>query len=77
MIGATYIVAGDTFFYTHPQSGTLIVGALEREISTGHDGSPHSRIPPRNANAAAGENPFAPSPADVPVLTTGSHLWVG
>ncbi|HEU4531199.1 MAG TPA: hypothetical protein VFR59_08430 [Steroidobacteraceae bacterium] len=78
MTGATLIRAGDHFFYTDPRSGTLIVGVLEQQVSTGHDGSPPSRIPPRNANPAARERTFDPPPAGVPVLIpTGSHLWVG
>lgn len=81
MIGAKYIFAGDEFFYTHPGSGTLIVGSLARSSFPGHDGSLSSRISPAMRSPAARERPFASSPAVAPLSevasATGSHLWVG
>lgn len=81
MIGAEYIFAGDEFFYTHPQFGTLIVGTLARSVSPGHDGSLPSRISPAMRTPTARERPFASPSAVAPVsdaaAATGSHLWVG
>lgn len=81
MIGADYILAGDEFFYTHPQSGTLIVGSLARSSFPGHDGSLSSRISPAMRTPAARERPFVSPPAVAPLpdaaAAAGSHLWVG
>ena len=81
MIGPTCIVAGDQFFYSHPQTGTLIVGAFNT-VSPGHDGRPALRTSPRVRTPETRDPAFAPSHAVEPVShlrapATGSHLWVG
>ncbi len=91
MTGPTYIRAGDQFFYSHPQSGVLIVGAREEAISTGHAGPEQAEFPaPKGARRVPlptadpqfpalphGERTSVSSSAGVPAFNLGSHLWVG
>lgn len=75
MIGTTY---------THPQTGTLIVGACGADapaLFTGHgDDGTSPGVSPASPIPAARAYPVAMQRAAVPVspsLGTGSHLWVG
>jgi len=85
VIGPTCILAGDQFFYTHPQTGTLIVGARDvaaRPLSPGHDDDGTSPgVSPASRTSAARAYPVAAQlavvPASLAAIGAGSHLWVG